>query len=86
MGKEFAEISEVVCQSQLQNPYGKTLQISCIGIIPFIKRNPFGGSEPLVIKLLAEKFGFTPKFVPEKAFDITKVNGTTFGMVYRVRL
>lgn len=86
MGKEFADISEVMCQSELQNPFGKTLSISYIGIIPFIKRNPFGGSEPLVIKLLAKKFGFSPKFVPERAFDITKINGTTFGMVHRVRV
>ena len=85
LGRKFAKISEAKCQSELQKPIGKTLQISCIGIIPFIKRNPFGGSEILVIKLLAEKFGFYPKFVPERAYDITKINGTTFGQVHSVR-
>ena len=62
------------------------MPISFIGIPPFIKYNPFGGSELLVTQILAEKFGFWPKFVPERAFDVTKVNGTTYGMVHRVRL
>ena len=86
LGIEYAEISEVRCQAGLQNPFGKTLPISYIGISPFIKRNPFGGSEPLVIEILAQKFGFYPKFVPERAWDVTRKNGTTYGMVHRVRL
>ena len=62
------------------------MPISFIGLTPFIKYNPLGGSEFLVTQILAEKFGFLPKFVPERAFDVTTANGTTFGMVHRVRL
>ena len=48
--------------------------------------NPkIGGSEFLVIKTLAKKFRFLPDFKPEKAFDVTKKNGTTYGMVWSVR-
>ena len=60
------------------------IPISFIGIVPFIKFNPLGGSEFMVMKILAEKFGFTPYFLPERAFDVTRANGTTYGMVHRV--
>ena len=85
LGKVYAEISRVLCPSELQYPMGKTLLISFIGISPFIKYKPIGGSEFLVIKILAQKFGFFPKFVPERAFDVTKANGTIYGMVHRVK-
>ena len=86
MGQSYAEISEVRCVSELQHPRGKTIPVSFIGIPPFIKLNPLGGSELLVTQILAEKFGFLPKLIPERAFDVTKINGTTYGMVHRVRL
>ena len=85
LGKAHAEIHHDKCLSELQHPNGKTLPISFIGIVPYIKHNPFGGSEPLVIQMLAKKYGFLPNFVPERAYDVTKVNGTTYGMVHRVR-
>ena len=85
LGKAHAEIHHDKCLSELQHPNGKTLPISFIGIVPYIKHIPFGGSEPLVIKMLAKKYGFLPNFVPERAYDVTKVNGTTYGMVHRVR-
>ena len=69
----------------MKHPNGKLLPISFIGIVPYIKQNPFGGSETLVIKMLAKKYGFLPSFIPERAYDVTKANGTTFGMVHRVR-
>ena len=49
------------------------MPVSYIGINPYIKfqkgkpDNPLG-SEPVVMKILAEKFGFVAKFVPQKAF------------------
>ena len=61
------------------------MPISLIGPQPYIKYNPLGGSELLVTRILAEKFGFLPNLIPEQAFDVTKANGTTFGMVHRVR-
>ena len=54
--------------------------------MPYIKYNPFGGSEPLIIRMLAKKHEFIPNFVAEQAYDRTKLdNGTTYGMVHRVR-
>ena len=73
----------------MQQPNGKTLPISFIGIVPYIKYNPFGGSEPLVIQMLAKKHGFQANFIPEKAYDTSrqgkwKANGTAYGMLHRV--
>ena len=86
LGKVHAELHHDKCHPTLLNPLGKNLQVSYIGINPYIKHNPFGGSEYKVVRLLSEKFGFLPHFVPERTFDITKSNGTTYGMVYRVSL
>ena len=74
------------CSSRLQHPRGKVIPISFIGIVPFIKYNPLGGSEFMVTQILAKKFGFMPNFLPERAFDVTRANGTTHGMVHRVIL
>ena len=60
------------------------LNVSFIGTIPFITYNPIGGSDILLIQLLAEKFGFIPKFVQEKAKNMVKSNGNNYGMVYTV--
>ena len=86
MGKTYAEVHYDMCLSELQHLNGKILPISFIGIVPYIKYNPFGGSEPLVIQMLAKKYGFLPNYIPERAFDVTKANGTTYGMVHRVRV
>ena len=73
------------CPNHLQNPSGKELKISFIGFIPYIAYNPLGGSDFLVVKILAEKFGFFPKFVPARSFDTVTTNATTYGMLHRVR-
>ena len=79
-----AQTQQVKCPRILQQPLGKKLKISFIGIEPFIKYKPFGGSEFKVMRILADKFGFSPKFHPERAFDIIIANGTAYGMVHRV--
>ena len=84
LGQTYAEISQGECSPDLQQPRGKSLPISFIGLPPYIKYNPVGGSEFLLTQILAKKFGFLPKFVPERAFDVTKENGSLFGMVHRV--
>ena len=85
LGKAYAEIHPVKCPSKLQQPNGKILSVSFIGPEPYIRYNPFGGSDPLVLQMLAKKYDFLTNLVPERAFDVTKVNGTTYGMVHRVR-
>ena len=84
MGKRYAQIFDRACPKDLQNPHGKELNVSFIGTPPFITYKPVGGSDFLLIQLLAQKFRFVPKFVPEKAKVMVKSNGTNYGMAYAV--
>ena len=85
MGKRYAQIFAGACPKDSQNPHGKVLNVSFIGPPPMITYKPaIGGSDFLLIQLLAEKFGFTPKFVQEKFKGIVKQNETYYGMVYTV--
>ena len=70
LGNMYAEEFKGSCPSHLQEPFGKTLKISFNGIPPYIIYNPIGGSvgsDFLVIKILAKKFSFIPKFIPAKS-------------------
>ena len=63
----------------------KELRISFIGLKPFITYNPIGGSDFLVLNLLAKKYGFIPKLIPEVRYDDVEVNGTILhGSIHRV--
>ena len=57
-------------------------------MFPFVKYpkdwGKFGGSDFLVMKLLAEKHQFTPIFHPAKSFDRLEINGTPYGLVHQV--
>ena len=71
----------------LKNIRGKELRISFIGLKPFITSyNPIGGSDFLVLNLLAKKYGFILKLIPEFRYDDVEVNGTILhGSINRVR-
>ena len=84
LGQVHAQIFEGLCPRDTQNPLGKYLQISFIGSAPFVVYDPIGGSEFLILGLLAKKFQFIPKFVPEQSYDIVHYNGTTYGMTHTV--
>ena len=90
MGKQHAVPNPgSLCPWIYNHPLGKQLPISFIGPAPYVKyptpENPnIGGSEFQVIKILAEKFRFLPKPIPEKAFDVVKTNTSTYGMLYSV--
>ena len=86
LGKTHAVLRNRLCSKELENPYGKELKISFIGQSPFISYSPVGGSDVLVVNMLAEKFKFIPKFIPERSYDRVISNGTTYGMLYRVKL
>ena len=68
LGKKYAQIHEGTCPVHLQKPANKMLPILFFGAYPFVKwpedygENIFGGSEFLVMKTLANKHKFTPKF------------------------
>ena len=85
LGKTHAVLHNRLCPKELGNPYKKELKISYIGASPFISYSPVGGSDFLVVNMLAEKFKFIPKFIPERSYDLVSSNGTTYGMLYRVR-
>ena len=64
LGKMYAEEFKGSCPPYMKEPSGKTLNISFIGVPPYVTYNPLGDSEFLVIKILAKKFSFIPKFIP----------------------
>ena len=85
LGKTNAELYSGQCPKHLQSTHGKDLKISFIGTKPYISYNPVGGSDFIVVKILAKKFRFSPKFIPERSYDMVRNNGTTYGMLYQVR-
>ena len=85
LGKAHAQVFEGSCPSSLESPQGKELKISFIGETPYIIPEPLGGSEIDLTQILAQKFKFRPKFIPERSFDPVEANGTIYGMFHRVR-
>ena len=92
LGKQNAEEYDGFCPLHVQEPFGKTLNVSFIGAPPFVIYRPLGGTEFLITQLLAKKFGFIPKFIPAKSYDTSstapgyKGNQTNYGMVQQVRV
>ena len=68
----YAQEFKGSCPSQMQEPFGKTLSISFIGIEPYVSYISPHGSDFVVTNILAKKFGFTPKFIP--AYSVTMYN------------
>ena len=86
LGEELPQLHDGVCPWHLQNPAGKRLKISFIGVEPYIRYIPrIGGSDFKVIEIMAKKFRFLPIPLPERSFDSVEINGTISGMVFRVR-
>ena len=86
LGQVHAELHDGPCPKDLKKPQGKELKVSFIGISPFVQYSPIGGSEFLLVKILADKYNFFPKYIPEKSADMVQKNGTFHGMFYRVRV
>ena len=93
LGQRYPVLEEGVCPSYLQSPIGKVLPISYIGDPPFIRSDsltddnsvPIGGSEFLVVKVLAKKFGFTAKFRFGEVYSHIKTeDGEWLGTVAQV--
>ena len=85
LGKMYAEEFNGSCPPHMKEPSGKTLNISFIGVPPYVTYNPLGGSEFLVIKILAKKFSFIPKFIHAKSTDPYADNKASSSMVYQVK-
>ena len=84
LGKMYAEEFKGACPPHMQDPLRKTLNISFIGVPPYVMYNPLGGSEFLVVKILAKKFSFIPKFIHAKSTD-PYGNKTNSSMLHQVR-
>ena len=65
LGKRHALVMKGLCPSHLQNPHGKEIDVGFGYFPPFSIPSPLGGlgSDFLVMKLLARKIGFIPKFI-----------------------
>ena len=68
LGKLYAQKYAGICPLHFQEPKGKKLNISFIGAPPFITYNPVGGSEFIVMGMLANKFEFIPNYIPARSF------------------
>ena len=90
LGKKYALIYPGTCPDHLQKPADKVLSIFFSGVDPFIKypkdHGKLGGSDFLVMKVLAMKHKFTPNLLPAKTIDIAETNGTKYGLVYQVKM
>ena len=90
LGKKYALTYEGTCPVHLQQPANKVLPIFFIGMAPYIKYpreyGKLGGSDFLVMKMMAMKHKFTPNFLPAKTVDIVETNGTKYGLVYQVKM
>ena len=84
LGRMYAQEYMGPCPSHLQDPFGKTLNISFIGPPPFITKNPFGGSAVIVTEILAQKHFFTPNYIQARSVDKVEQNNKIVGMVHRV--
>ena len=65
LGQKYPEIYRDNCPVGLKSPMGKTLQVSFSGSKPYVQLNPNGGSDFDIINMLAKKFEFLPRFIPE---------------------
>ena len=75
LGQMYAELQTGICSSICQSPVRKILPVSFIGPYPYIKyTNPFGGSDFMVMKIFALKFGFRPTFHPERSYPAMIIN------------
>ena len=71
LGERHALIVTGLCKEKFQNPMRKKINISFY-YAPFWSTNPpLGGSDFLLIKLLARKSGFIPKFIHERNIEAT---------------
>ena len=84
LGKMTAQFVKGVCPRQLQIPFGKHIKVSFLGVIPYINYKPIGGSDFEVMKLLAKRYKFFPKFIPERAAEALLPNGTKYGLIHSV--
>ena len=85
--KKYSVLIPGMCPSNLQNPRGKVIPISVIGVYPYVvygeDKEWVGGTEFQVIDVYAKKFGFTPKLMRATGYDN---EGSVVDMVRKIHL
>ena len=73
LANKYSVLRSGTCPSSLQNPRGKVIPVSVLGVYPYIisgkDKKWMGGTEFEVTEVYAKKFAFTPKFVRASGFD-----------------
>ena len=70
LGKRHGQVFKGLCPGHLQTPLGREINISFTYLPPFSMHPPDGGSDFLLIKLLAKKSGFIPVFIEHTYHDL----------------
>ena len=70
------ELNLEVCPLSYQNPSGKMLNACTHGFPPFIKAEPLGGSDLLVLEIFTKKFRFSSNYkqLPQSASKSVSIN------------
>ena len=84
--KRYSVLISGMCPPDLQNPRGKVIPISVVGVYPYVvygkEKEWVGGVEFQVIDVYAEKFGFTPELKRATGYDgegsVVDMVGTVF--------
>ena len=73
LGKRYSIIVSNICPTYLQQPNGKELPVSIMGLVPYVIKNEkkeiVDGAELQIIDIFAKKFNFRPKIIPAPTFD-----------------
>ena len=93
LGKRYVQAFKVKCPKHVNQLHGKSLNISFFGQEPFITQskqsinyNAIGGSDFLIMELMANKFQFTATYIPEESYYEISSHGQSSGLAYRVRI
>ena len=79
----YAQECKGVCPQHFQQPSGKTLNISFIGLPPFVTYNPRGGSAFILMAMLANKYGFIPNYIQAKSMKQHE-NAVCISVIYKI--
>ena len=88
IGRVYPEMHRgSACPQSTRTLAGRRLQVSFIGIDPYIKRTrPPSGSEVAILEVMAKKLDFSFELMPARGFDVAEINGTKVGMMHRASI
>ena len=86
LGQRYPRFVVGLCPEHFASPAGKEISVSYIGTPPYILGiDASGGTDVLVMNLLAERYSFMPILRPTPQYLIMQFeNGTKYGKKYQV--